>query len=87
MQNKSYVMWNNKGGVGKSTITFHVAAVYAEMNPYRYVIVVDMCPQANVSMMLMGGGKEAETLLQEFITKATRIYNKSNAQDGCRLYN
>lgn len=71
MQNKSYVMWNNKGGVGKSTITFHVAAVYAEMNPDRDVIVVDMCPQANVSMMLMGGGKEAETLLQEFITRAT----------------
>lgn len=55
-ENKSYVMWNNKGGVGKSTITFHVASVYAEQNLDRDVVVVDMCPQANSSSMLMGGG-------------------------------
>jgi cellulose biosynthesis protein BcsQ len=71
MKNKSYVMWNNKGGVGKSTITFHVASVYAEMNPDRDVVVIDMCPQANVSMMLMGGGQEAETKLQDLITNDT----------------
>lgn len=69
--NKSYVMWNNKGGVGKSTITFHVASVYAEENPDRDVIVIDMCPQANVSMMLMGGGRQAEEKLQKLITKET----------------
>jgi len=71
MSNKSYVIWNNKGGVGKSTITFHVASVYAENNPDRDVVVIDMCPQANVSMMLMGGGREAEDKLQELITKET----------------
>ena len=71
MKNKSYVMWNNKGGVGKSTITFHVASVYAEKNPERDVVVIDMCPQANVSMMLMGGGRQAEEKLQELITKET----------------
>lgn len=69
MTNKSYVMWNNKGGVGKSTITFHIASVYAENNPERDVIVLDMCPQANVSMMLMGGGKKSEEILQELITR------------------
>lgn len=67
MINKSYVVWNNKGGVGKSTITFHIASVYAEMNPGRDVIVIDMCPQANVSMMLMGGGQIGETKLQSLI--------------------
>lgn len=71
MSNKSYVMWNNKGGVGKSTITFHVASVYAENNPDRDVVVIDMCPQANVSMMLMGGGRQAEEKLQDLITKDT----------------
>jgi cellulose biosynthesis protein BcsQ len=71
MENKSYVMWNNKGGVGKSTITFHIASVYAEQNLDRDVVVIDMCPQANVSMMLMGGGKAAESKLQAFITKGT----------------
>ncbi|MDH4319605.1 MAG: ParA family protein [Desulfobulbaceae bacterium] len=71
MVNKSYVVWNNKGGVGKSTITFHVASVYAEQNPNRDVVVIDMCPQANVSMMLMGGGRDAEAKIQELITKDT----------------
>ncbi|REA63414.1 ParA family protein [Dyadobacter luteus] len=69
MSNKSYVMWNNKGGVGKSTITFHIASVYAETNPDRDVIVIDMCPQANSSSMLMGGGKQSEAKLQELISK------------------
>lgn len=66
--NKSYVIWNNKGGVGKSTITFHVASMYAEQNQDRNVVVIDMCPQANSSMMLMGGGAKAEECLQELIT-------------------
>jgi cellulose biosynthesis protein BcsQ len=65
--NKSYVIWNNKGGVGKSTITFHVASMYAEQNPNQNVVVIDMCPQANSSMMLMGGGTNAEARLQELI--------------------
>lgn len=69
MGNKSYVMWNNKGGVGKSTITFHIASVYAELNPQQDVIVIDMCPQANSSSMLMGGGKESEEILQKLISK------------------
>jgi cellulose biosynthesis protein BcsQ len=67
MVNKSYVVWNNKGGVGKSTITFHIASVYAEINPERDVVVIDMCPQANVSMMLMGGGQTGEKHLQSLI--------------------
>lgn len=67
MTSKSYVVWNNKGGVGKSTITFHIASVYAEMNPDRDVVVIDMCPQANVSMMLMGGGQTGEGHLQSLI--------------------
>lgn len=62
-------MWNNKGGVGKSTITFHIASVYAEKNPDKDVVVVDMCPQANSSSMLMGGGRQSETKLQELISK------------------
>lgn len=69
-QNKSYVIWNNKGGVGKSTITFHIASVYAEKNPDQDVIVIDMCPQANSSSMLMGGGKESELKLQELLSKS-----------------
>ena len=32
-------------------------------------MVIDMCPQANSSMMLMGGGSGAESCLQELITE------------------
>lgn len=71
MDNKSYVIWNNKGGVGKSTITFHIACVYAEKNPDRDVVVIDMCPQANCSTMLLGGGRSGETVLQELIALET----------------
>jgi len=50
----SYVIWNNKGGVGKTTLTFHLATHYAILNPHRKVLVIDLCPQANVSMALLG---------------------------------
>jgi cellulose biosynthesis protein BcsQ len=56
----SYALWNNKGGVGKSTITFHLATRYAQRHPERNVLVIDMCPQANVSMILLGGGPLGE---------------------------
>lgn len=50
---ESYVIWNNKGGVGKSTLTFHMSTLYAEQNPFKSVLVIDLCPQANVSMALL----------------------------------
>ena len=56
-----YTIWNNKGGVGKSTITFHVATRYAERNPDTKVLVIDLCPQSNSSMMMLGGGTVGET--------------------------
>ena len=40
----SYALWNNKGGVGKSTITFHLSMRYAERNPKKKVLVIDLCP-------------------------------------------
>lgn len=56
----SYAIWNNKGGVGKSTIGFHLATRYAEQHPDHKVLVIDLCPQANCSMMLLGGGPASE---------------------------
>lgn len=63
---QSYAIWNNKGGVGKSTITFHLASRYAELNPDKKVLVIDLCPQSNSSMMLLGGGVQGEaSVLQQ----------------------
>lgn len=69
MGTKSYVIWNNKGGVGKSTICFHLASVYAQKNPDKDVVIIDMCPQANVSMMLLGGGNTGEHIVEELISE------------------
>lgn len=50
-----YSFWNNKGGVGKSYLTFQIAAEYAQTHRDQKVLVIDLCPQANSSSMLLGG--------------------------------
>ena len=62
----SYALWNNKGGVGKSTITFHLSMRYAERYPEKKVLVIDLCPQSNSSMMLLGGGIKGDDKVLEF---------------------
>lgn len=67
----SYALWNNKGDVGKSTITFHLAMRYAELHPDEKVLVIDLCPQANSSMMLLGGGPIGEDNIINFCKETT----------------
>jgi len=55
-----YAIWNNKGGVGKSYLTFQLASEYARQHPNKKVLVVDLCPQANSSSMLLGGMEDGE---------------------------
>jgi cellulose biosynthesis protein BcsQ len=50
-----YAIWNNKGGVGKSFLTFILGSEYALANPARKIVIMDLCPQANVSEMILGG--------------------------------
>jgi cellulose biosynthesis protein BcsQ len=59
-----YMIWNNKGGVGKTFITFILASEYAIKHPEEDIVVADLCPQANVSEMLLGGNGEGERNLQ-----------------------
>ena len=64
----NYALWNNKGGVGKSYLTFQVACEYARQHPDRRILVVDVCPQANSSSMLLGGIVDGEAALDLFAT-------------------
>ena len=50
---KTYAFWNNKGGVGKSFLSFVAATEYARTHPDTDVYVIDLCPQANISEMLL----------------------------------
>ena len=55
-----YAIWNNKGGVGKSYLTFQIASEYARTHADQKVLVIDMCPQADSSSMLLGGIETGE---------------------------
>ncbi|MDR3089470.1 MAG: AAA family ATPase [Desulfobulbaceae bacterium] len=67
-----YAIWNNKGGVGKSYLTFQLASEYARQNPDKKILVVDLCPQANSSSMLLGGVIDGEKHLSEIHASQTR---------------
>jgi len=67
-----YSFYNNKGGVGKTTLCSHVSTLYAKLHPETMVLVVDMCPQANVSQFLLGGGKDGYARMQELQNFANR---------------
>lgn len=67
-----YAIWNNKGGVGKTFVTFVTACEYARQNPSTPVVVVDMCPQANISEILLGGNGKGAVNLQGLLDKTPR---------------
>lgn len=67
-----YSFYNNKGGVGKTTLCFNAATLYAKNNPNTQVLVIDMCPQANISQYLLGGGKIGYQKNQRLQSSATR---------------
>lgn len=73
MENKKYVIWNNKGGVGKTFLTYCLATQYALAHSQEIVVVIDMCPQANISEMILGGNEKGENNLEKIINADTTI--------------
>ncbi|MDY6871294.1 MAG: ParA family protein [Actinomycetota bacterium] len=51
----TYGFWNNKGGTGKTSLCFQSICTYAHQRPDEQVLVLDACPQANLSELLLGG--------------------------------
>ena len=49
----AYTIWNNKGGVGKTTIAFQIICQYAERHPDENILCMDVCPQTNLSSTLL----------------------------------
>ncbi|MCY0994776.1 AAA family ATPase [Nannocystis sp. ILAH1] len=68
----TYAIWNNKGGVGKSYLTFQISCEYARQHPDKNVLVLDVCPQANSSSMLLGGMVKGEKELDVLGTSNPR---------------
>ncbi|MBW4478715.1 MAG: ParA family protein [Tolypothrix brevis GSE-NOS-MK-07-07A] len=67
-----YAFYNNKGGVGKTTLCSNAATLYAKNNPNTQVLVIDMCPQANISQFLLGGGKNGYLINQRLQSSSSR---------------
>jgi cellulose biosynthesis protein BcsQ len=67
-----YAVWNNKGGVGKTFVTFVMAAEYARAHSDQTIVVIDMCPQANVSEILLGGNGDGAKHLNTLLGKTPR---------------
>lgn len=61
-----YAFWNNKGGTGKTSLCFQAICRYSATHPNERILVVDACPQANLSELLLGGltGQGSQNLLQ-----------------------
>lgn len=72
------VVFNQKGGVGKSTITCNLAAISAH-NGLR-TLVVDLDPQGNSSHYLLGqGASSAEGTAAEFFEQSLKFSLKPKA--------
>ena len=77
------VVFNRKGGVGKSTITCNLAAVAASMG--KNVLVVDLDPQANTTSYLGHDGKDNVVGIAEFMESTiTRNYRDFTSEDYIR---
>ena len=47
--------WNNKGGTGKTSLAFQSICAFARQNQEASILVIDVCPQANLSELFLGG--------------------------------
>nr|VFK79118.1 MAG: Cellulose biosynthesis protein BcsQ [Candidatus Kentron sp. SD] len=48
---KSFVLFNNKGGVGKTTLTYHIAHTISRLG--QNVVILDYDPQCNISSLFI----------------------------------
>lgn len=62
---KSVAMFNNKGGVGKTTLTCNLASFIANTTKLR-VLVVDCDPQCNSTQLIMGVEAASELYLDGY---------------------
>ncbi|MEZ7240820.1 ParA family protein [Rhodococcus sp. GXMU-t2271] len=51
----TYGFWNNKGGTGKTSLCFQSICFYAKAHPDARILAIDVCPQANLSELFLGG--------------------------------
>lgn len=77
------VVFNHKGGVGKSTITSNLAAIAAHQG--RRVLVIDLDPQANTSRYLLGDPVDVQSWEERgsaaFYEQSLKLSIRENLED------
>lgn len=63
----NYGVWNNKGGVGKTFLSFTLALEHAYKHPHKKIILADLCPQANLSEIILGGNGKGSACLNQLL--------------------
>ena len=76
---KTIAFFNNKGGVGKTTLVYHIAWMMAELG--HKVLTVDLDPQANLSSIFMKEEK-LETLWPENAPHSSVLASVSPILEG-----
>lgn len=76
---------NQKGGVGKTTTTINLAAYLAEMG--KFVLLIDMDPQANATSGVGVGKDEVEHGLYEALSREKRMSEiiHNTGHEGLRI--
>ena len=75
-----YVVFNQKGGVGKSTITCNLAAISAAQG--LHTLVIDLDPQGNSTRYLLGAGADAlGDTAAEFFDQTLRFTLRTQATE------
>ena len=75
---KKICFWNNKGGVGKTSLLFQSVCCLAKENQNKNFLVIDLCSQANASEAFLGVSafnkaiQEEKTLFNYFFEKRLR---------------
>jgi chromosome partitioning protein len=71
---KKIVFFNNKGGVGKTTMVYHTAYMLSELG--KKVLVADLDPQANLTSLFLTQERLEEVFLDEISKQLQMPYNQ-----------
>lgn len=68
---KTIIFFNNKGGVGKTTLVYHFTYMLAELG--HRCLAVDLDPQANLTSMFLQDGELERIYTQDEVSRETII--------------
>ena len=72
-------VFNNKGGVGKTTLTWNIADALAEKG--KNVLIVDFDPQCNLSIAMLGGNSFKSIVAEPASQKTVRAFLQGYLQN------